>query len=83
MKYVTLPGMFFSQADAFAGADCLRYQQGGEYLPISWREVESRVLQLVGGLSAACSAMLPNSLPLGIEGFEVEDRPAPFDCLSL
>jgi len=53
MKYVTLPGMFFSQADAFAGADCLRYQQGGEYLPISWQEVESRVLQLVGGLSAA------------------------------
>jgi long-chain acyl-CoA synthetase len=45
--------MFFSQADHFAGADCLRYQQGGEYLPISWREVEARVLQLVGGLSAA------------------------------
>jgi len=53
MKYVTLPGMFFSRADHFAGADCLRYQQGGAYLPISWREVEARVLRLVGGLSAA------------------------------
>jgi len=53
MKYVTLPGMFFSQADALAGADCLRYQQGGEYLPISWREVEARVLHLVGGLHSA------------------------------
>jgi long-chain acyl-CoA synthetase len=53
MKYATLPAMFFAQADHLRGADCLRYQQGGEYLPLSWREVAARVLQLAGGLSAA------------------------------
>ncbi|HEX9594047.1 MAG TPA: long-chain fatty acid--CoA ligase [bacterium] len=53
MKYTTLPEMFFTQAAQLRGADCLRYPQDGKYLPISWSELEARVLRLTAGLGAA------------------------------
>jgi long-chain acyl-CoA synthetase len=53
MKYATLPEMFFSQADQMREADCLRYPRNGRYLPISWRELEERVLSLTAGLRSA------------------------------
>ena len=52
MKYTTLPEMFFTQAALMRDADCLRYPHDGRYLPISWRELEERVLRLAAGLGA-------------------------------
>jgi long-chain acyl-CoA synthetase len=52
MKYSTLTEMFFTQAAHMREADCLRYPHNGRYLPISWRELEGRVLWVAAGLAS-------------------------------